>query len=89
MSRVAFMFMVLKAMYDEETLNVNELLSSSNPYKAGGPASLLYTFVPTAQISYEHSLLLGNFAFNGLSSTSVAFFSNFIGAISPFSTSFI
>lgn len=78
------MFMVLKTMYKEETLNVSELLSSSNPYKAGGPSSLLYTFVPTSQPHYESTLILGNFSFSGVNARVSSFVADFASIAAPY-----
>lgn len=66
MSRIAFMFKVLKTMYEEETLDVSYLFSSSNPYKAGGPASLVYKFIPSLYTSSETHVLISNFSVSGL-----------------------
>jgi len=66
MSRLAFMFQVLKAMYKEDSLDVSYLYSSSNPYKAGGPSSLLYMFVPSVNTSVEIFSSLSQFSFAGV-----------------------
>lgn len=66
MSRLAFMFQVLKTMYREETLDVSYLYNSSNPHKAGGPSSLIYMVIPSVYTPSETYLLLSNFSFSGL-----------------------
>ena len=68
MSRVSFMFGVLKMMWEDGSADVSHLLGSSATFNTGGPLRLVNTFVPTQNLSLSYS----NFTFQ--SGVSASFF---------------